>query len=207
MALKLSKSEIASILDGEATEVVDSSDEPSAVGVEFDSRRVKGGELFVALKGEKVHGHEHLEKAFASGASLALVEDADLLESSSQRERLIAVEDTYQGLAGLAAYWRESLALPLLAITGSVGKTSTKEMAVSLLKELAPGKGSIKSFNNHIEVPYTICSFSREDKWGVLEMGMNHKGELSELSGIAKPNVALITGIAPVHMEFFSDLP
>lgn len=175
-------------------------------GVEFDSRRIKSGQLFVALKGATMHGEKFLEQVFASGAALALVENKDLLNSSPYKDRLLVVPDSLKAFWELGLHWRRKCNLPVLAITGSLGKTTSKEIARHLLAELGVGAYSEKSFNNQSGVPYTICNADDKAKWLVLEMGMNHAGELRELSKIGEPNVVVITSVAPAHIEYFENL-
>jgi UDP-N-acetylmuramoyl-tripeptide--D-alanyl-D-alanine ligase len=175
-------------------------------GVEFDSRKVKQEQLFCAFKGEKSHGHDYLDSSFTAGASLALIEDKSLLKISNHKEKLIYVPDTIAALNTLAKHIRLETPTPTLGITGSMGKTTVKAMCRSMLMEYGAGTASIASYNNHIGVAYTICNSTPEDKWLVLEMGMNHAGELTALTNVAKPDVAIITSIAPAHMEFFKNL-
>lgn len=175
-------------------------------GVEFDSREVKGGELFVALKGEKTHGHEFLKIAYERGASLFLVESAEVAAGLPEPERGVVTSDSLEAFTKLARWWRSELKTPVLAVTGSVGKTTVKEMAASILLQSGTGAYSLKSFNNHVGVPYSLCRIGREHGWAVIEAGMNHAGELARLSACALPNVALITKIAPAHIEFFKDI-
>jgi UDP-N-acetylmuramoyl-tripeptide--D-alanyl-D-alanine ligase len=174
--------------------------------IEFDSRKIKGGELFIALKGETSHGESFLEQAFSLGAKLALVENAETYRDSPYTDRLILVENTLGSLTTLAQLHRKKLTCPVLGITGTIGKTTVRSMANAILSRYLPGTASTKSFNNHIGVPYTICNADENSKWLALEMGMNHSGELDLLSKIARPNACAITTITPVHMEFFQSL-
>lgn len=181
-------------------------DRLSFTGVEFDSRQIKGGELFVALKGEKSHGHEFLGEAFKRGAALFLVEDPALKDCFEEPQRLVIVHDTLEAFSTLASWWRHELALPVLAVTGSVGKTTVKEMVAGLLLKHSPGTFSLRSHNNHVGVPYTLCRLSSTHKWAVVEMGMNHAGEIRQLSRIVEPDVAAVTAIAPAHIEFLGSI-
>ncbi len=175
-------------------------------GVEFDSREIKGGELFVALKGEKTHGHAFLATAYDRGAALFLIEDKEIFEKSIFKDRLILVDDTLKAFSQLAAAWRLHLGTPLIAVTGSVGKTTVKEMLAALLVRTGAGAYSQRSFNNHVGVPYTLCKLSPTHSWGVIEMGMNHAGEIEALSKMAAPDIALITRIAAAHIEAFGSI-
>lgn len=201
--LSLSREKLAEIVQGK---FLPSTEKFSFTGVEYDSRQIKGGELFIALKGEKTHGHEFLEQALSNGAALALVEDSSLLEDHLEAQRLVCVADTLRSFSQLASYWRRELGLPVLAITGSVGKTTVKEMCASILLRKSRGNYSLKSHNNHVGVPYTILRTGREHAWLVLEMGMNHAGELNTLSKMASPDVALINSVTFAHIEFFSSI-
>ena len=180
--------------------------ETSCYGAEFDSRKLKGGELFVALPGESAHGEKFLDQAFAKGAALALVEHSELIQISPHRDRLICVSNSLEGFTAIADSWRKRFPIPVIGVAGSIGKTTTKELAAHFLREIGPGVASEKSFNNHIGVPYTICKLSSESKWAVFELGMNHPEELRALSKLARPHVAVITQIAPEHEEFFPSL-
>ncbi len=167
-------------------------------GAEFDSRRVVAGQLFFALAGASTHGQSFVSAVKKQGAVAALVEDATFLTSADIPG--IVVKDSVSAMQQLAAWWRKEVGLPVLAITGSVGKTTTKEIAAAILGTLGPGTFSTASFNNHVGVPYTLLQISKGDKWAVVEIGMNHRGEVAPLSRIAAPNVALVTYIAPAHI-------
>lgn len=203
MTLRITREELATVCGGTA---IPSTEKFSAAGVEYDSRAIRGGELFVALAGEKEHGHVFLQAAFDRGAALFLVEDEKLLNSVDFPERLVVVKDSLEAFQKLAAWWRKLRALPTVAITGSVGKTTVKEMAAAILLTDSPGIYSLKSHNNHVGVPYTISRIGAEHRWTVLEMGMNHAGELTRLSQIGSPEVAVITCIAPAHIGFFDSI-
>lgn len=203
MTITLTKEELLSVTGGRSAKEVEG--RPIVfTGVEYDSRLVRGGELFVALKGKGSHGHHFVSEASKRGGSLFLVEESFLedqaLLQQVEAERLIVVKDSLEAFRALASWWREHLGLPVLAITGSVGKTTAKEMAASILLQTGPGSYSLKSYNNHVGVPYTLCQISKEHQWAVVEVGMNHAGEIRNLISIVKPNVAAITRIADVHI-------
>lgn len=203
MPLSVTKADLVQLV---AAKTTGAQGELACSGAHFDSRLVERNQLFVALKGEKQHGHAFLDDAFARGATLALVEDAGLLRSSVHRDRLLAVVDTSAAFSRLGAHWRSATNVRLAAVTGSIGKTATKEMCAAILSLIGRGTSSKKSYNNHIGVPFTLCQLSRDDRWAVLEVGMNHAGELSGLSKLIRPNVAAVTCIAPVHTQFFPSL-
>jgi len=173
-------------------------------GATFDSREIRGGELFVALRGEQVHGHQFVNQALDAGAALVLIEDASL--PVNDPTRVLVVSDTLIAFQKVAHWWRRRCNTPLVAVTGSVGKTTVKEIAARVLLEAGRGLYSKKSFNNHVGVPYTLCALSPDHAWAVIEMGMNHEGELTVLSQIAEPDHVMITMIAPAHIEYFGTL-
>lgn len=167
-------------------------------GVTFDSREVGPGDLFVAMKGEATDGHRFLDGAFGNGAAAAIV-------SQTIDHPHILVADVNAALDALGVASRGRTAAKIAGVTGSVGKTGTKE---ALSAALARGnKGSVhrsvKSYNNHTGVPLSLARMPAGSGFGVLEMGMNHAGELAQLTRMVRPNVALVTAIAPAHIEFF----
>ena len=170
-----------------------------ATGVTFDSREVQPGDLFIAMKGEASDGHRFLDKAFAAGAAGALV-------SESVIPRHVRVRDTMRGLNELGRASRLRSKARICGVTGSVGKTGTKEALFAALDRAAPGKAhrSVKSYNNHTGVPLSLARMPRGVGFGVFEMGMNHAGELAALTRLVRPHVAIVTAIAPAHREFFA---
>jgi UDP-N-acetylmuramoyl-tripeptide--D-alanyl-D-alanine ligase len=155
--------------------------------------------LFIAMKGEATDGHLFLDKAFASGAAGALVSEATV-------RRTVQVADTSKALNDLGRASRTRSGARICGVTGSVGKTGTKEALFAALDRSAPGQAhrSVKSYNNHTGVPLSLARMPREARYGVFEMGMNHAGELAELTRLVRPHVAIVTAIAPAHYEFFS---
>lgn len=202
MPCSISKQQLIDLLDAQSS---GATAHISASGVVTDSREVTGGELFVALPGEKMHGHTFVRTAFDRGASLLLVETAEPFDGVDP-ERCIVVPDSLAALGTLAAWWRANQQIPVLGVTGSVGKTTTKELCACILLAHAQGSYSRKSFNNHVGVPLSLLSISQEAQWAVIEMGMNHAGEISALTALARPTVALITTIAPAHIENLGSL-
>ena len=176
-----------------------------AEGLEFDSRQIKGGEIFIALKGANTHGHQFISTAYQNGASLLLVEDQKFLNESF-KDAVIVVPDTQLALWEIAKYWRNKLKLPTIAVTGSVGKTTTKELMAAILVQKGPGCYAQKSFNNHVGVPYTILKSSPSHMWMVIEIGMNAPGEIKKLSDIASADVSVVTEVAPAHIGAFSSI-
>lgn len=169
-------------------------------GVTFDSREVGPGDLFLALKGEMADGHRYLDQAFERGAAGALV-------SQDTSHPHVRVDDTTAGLDALARAARARMHGKVIGVTGSVGKTGTKEALFAALDRPNPGQAhrSVKSYNNHTGVPLSLTRMPAETRFGVFEMGMNHAGELAQLTRIVRPHVALVTTIAPAHTEYFRD--
>lgn len=165
-------------------------------GVEMDSRDVRNGDLFVALKGEAMDGHRFIDTAFANGAAAALVDrPVDYPH--------ILVKDTTEALRALAAAARSRTRAKVIGVTGSVGKTGVKEAIFAALERASRGAAhrSVKSYNNHVGVPLSLARMPARSRFGVFEMGMNHAGEIAGLTTQVRPNVAVITTIAPAHIE------
>ena len=175
-------------------------------GVSVDNRRVAGGELFVALPGERFDGHDFVWRAFAAGASAAMVSAEIHMDQAPAGRAVIRVENTYLGLGRLAAEHRRRFGFPWVAITGSCGKSTTKELAALLLEARGPVLKAEASFNNRVGVPLTLLNAGPEHRYAVVELGSNHPGELAPLAAMARPDVAVITCIAPAHLAGFGDL-
>ncbi|MBA4753831.1 MAG: UDP-N-acetylmuramoyl-tripeptide--D-alanyl-D-alanine ligase [Sphingobium sp.] len=172
---------------------------PFAVsGVAFDSREVTGDDLFVAMKGEATDGHKFIGKAFAQGAAGAIVSEA-------VDHPHILVKDSAAALEALGRASRKRMGGKVIGVTGSVGKTGTKEALFQALDRAHPGQvhRSVKSYNNHVGVPLSLARMPRDTAFGVFEMGMNHAGELAALTRQVRPHVAIVTAIAPAHIEYF----
>lgn len=168
----------------------------AATGVAFDSREVGPGDLFIALKGETTDGHRYVDGAFAQGAGGAIV-------SAPVAHPHVLVEDTTAALNALGIAARTRTAARIAGVTGSVGKTSTKEALAAALARAnrGPVHRSVKSYNNHTGVPLSLSRMPASTFYGVFEMGMNHAGEIAALTRLVRPHVALITAIAPAHIE------
>ena len=169
--------------------------------ISTDSRTIKPGELFVALRGENFEGHDYIEAAARAGATGALV-DLNWQGNIPGNFALLRAADTLQAYQNLAANYRKSLPLKVLAITGSNGKTSTKDFAASVLARKFRVTKTEGNFNNHVGLPRTILEATSDDEIGVWEIGMNHPGEIASLSKIAAPDAAIITNIGVAHIEF-----
>ena len=169
--------------------------------ISTDSRTLKRGELFVALRGENFDGHNFVESAAKSGAAGAIV-DANWKGEIPKDFALIRVEDTLAAYQKLAAGYRRSLSLKVVAVTGSNGKTTTKDFAASVLARRFRVTKTEGNFNNHVGLPRTVLEATARDEVGVWEIGMNHPGEVAALASVAAPNVAIITNIGVAHIEF-----
>ncbi len=165
-------------------------------GVEIDSRDVREGDLFFALKGEATDGHRFLDAAFAKGAAAAVV-DRPIDQPH------VLVKDTSSALELLGKVSRDRMLGKVVGVTGSVGKTGVKEALFAALDRASRGAAhrSVKSYNNHVGVPLSLARMPARTKFGVFEMGMNHAGEIAALTAQVRPHVALITTIAPAHIE------
>jgi len=182
-----------SISSGDQTVVVNK--------VSTDSRTLKSSELFVALRGENFDGHNFVESAAQIGAAGAIVESTWNGEIP-KNFALIRAKDTLQAYQDLAANYRKSLTLKVVAITGSNGKTSTKDFTAAVLAHRFRVTKTEGNFNNHVGLPRTILEATSADEIGVWEIGMNHPGEIATLAKVAAPDVAIITNIGVAHIEF-----
>ena len=175
----------------------------SATGVSIDTRTIQPGDLFVALKADR-DGHEFLNNAFDNGAVAALVDH--IPEGFDTSFPLLVVPEVMEAFRAMARFARNRLRGKVIAITGSVGKTSTKEMLNTILKEQGQTHSSFASYNNHWGVPLTLTRMRADTDFAVIEIGMNHPGEIAPLSVLANPDVALITSVAPAHLVAFESI-
>ena len=173
----------------------------AATGVSIDTRTLKPGDLFVALVGDSGDGHDHVAAAIAAGAAGALVHRA-----VPGVEKLLLTDDTMAALVRLGAFARQRFAGALAAITGSVGKTTTKEMLRTILAAQAGTHAAVASYNNHWGVPLTLARMPPDAVHAVVEIGMNHAGEIEPLARLAEPHVAVITAIAKNHVGYLGSL-
>lgn len=187
-------SEIAAATGGKA------SADFAVTGVAFDSREIVPGDLFIAMRGEATDGHLFIDRAVAAGA-------AGILAEQPLDHPHVLVADSAAALTALGHAARARSQATIIGVTGSAGKTSTKEALFHALDRMAPGAAhrSVKSYNNHVGVPLSLARMPRDARYGVFEMGMNHAGELAELTRIVRPHIAMITTIAPAHIGNFSN--
>ena len=177
-------------------------------GISTDSRTLRPGELFVALVGENFDGHQFVAQAANSGAAGGLValRSAEILEAEPRQITVIGVTDTLRAFGDLASFWRSHHPVPMVAITGSNGKTTTKEMVAAILSRSWKVLKNYGTFNNLVGVPLTLLQLDRTHEAAVIEMGMNQPGEIERLTEIVQPNVGMITNIQPAHLEGLKDL-
>lgn len=190
--------ELAAAVAGQA------SGEFAATGVSIDSRSLESGDLFVALQGPTFDGHDFVAAALRRGASGALIHrrPADLAADAP----VVEVIDTMKALEDLGRAARARTEARVAAVTGSVGKTSTKEALRSVLALFAPTFASAGNLNNQWGAPLSLARMPRETRYGVFELGMNHPGEISPLSQMVRPHIAIITAVEPVHIEYFASV-
>jgi UDP-N-acetylmuramoyl-tripeptide--D-alanyl-D-alanine ligase len=175
-------------------------------GISIDSRSIGPGEAFFAIKGERVDGHDYASIAVANGASLIVVSEGKLPALGRLTIPMIVVEDVFVALGRLAVAARERSRAHIVAVTGSVGKTTTKEMLRQVLAPSGKVHAAVASFNNHLGVPLTLARMPADAAYGVFEIGMNHSGEITPLVKLVQPHVAIITTIAAAHLGHFRDL-
>jgi UDP-N-acetylmuramoyl-tripeptide--D-alanyl-D-alanine ligase len=188
----------------------------NVTGVSIDSREVKSGDLFVAIKGQQHDGHDHVRQALSAGAVAAVVRDDFELPPQPADENvstadvpLVRVDNTVAAMGRFAHYYRRTLidgSASVIAVTGSNGKTTTKEMIAHVLRGRMAGKGSKKSFNNEIGVPLTLLSVEPEESFVVCEVGTNAPGEIAALSRLVEPELAVLTGVSEAHLKGLGSL-
>lgn len=197
----LSLNNIARVLKGELKNTEGFDCDREATCVDLDSRRIEEGGIFIATRGEKVDGHTFLGQVAQKGAIGAIVEK-DIPDCPVP---YILVKDSFQALTELATYYRSCLKIPVIGITGSVGKTSTKEFVAGTLSAKYKVCKTQMNHNNEIGVPLTILTIQDDDEIAVVEMGISHFGEMSRLTAVVKPDTVVITNIGPCHLEFLGD--
>jgi len=179
--------------------------EAVATGYSIDSRTLQPGELFFAVRGERLDGHDYVEAALAKGAIAAVIEHAQLARFSST-SRLLVVENSLPALQRLGAAVRRLWGKPLIGVTGSAGKTTTKECIAHVLSTRHCVLKSLGNLNNHFGMPLQLLKLEPEHEIAVVEMGMSHAGEITALAKLAQPDCGVVTMVAPVHLEFFESI-
>jgi UDP-N-acetylmuramoyl-tripeptide--D-alanyl-D-alanine ligase len=175
-------------------------------GISIDSRTIRPGEAFFAIKGDRFDGHEFVARALAAGGATAVVSEEKLASLGRITGSMVVVRDVLAALGDLGRAARARTAAKIVAVTGSVGKTSTKEMLAHVLGAQGKVHASSASHNNHWGVPLTLSRLPPDADFAVFEIGMNHAGEITPLAAMVRPHVALITGVEPVHLEYFPDV-
>lgn len=175
------------------------------IDVVIDSRKVKENSIFVALKGAVNDGHNFIEEVLNQGASYAIAERIPENLNPDYIQNLILVKNCYEALNDLAKFSRFRTQAKIIAITGSVGKTSTKEMLRMAFESQGKTFANFGNLNNHIGLPLSLANLEADCKYAIFEMGMNHLNEIIHLSKIAQPHIAIITNVGPVHIEFFTN--
>ena len=176
-----------------------------AQGYSIDSRTIRPGELFFAVIGERLDGHDYVEQALAKGAVAAVIQKNQASRYAA-KSHLLLVDDTLLALQNLAAAVRRLWAKPLVAVTGSAGKTTTKEAIAHILSTRCSVLKSEGNLNNHFGLPLMLLKLDSDHDIAVVEMGMSHAGEIAALAKIARPEIGVVTNVAPVHLEFFSSI-
>jgi UDP-N-acetylmuramoyl-tripeptide--D-alanyl-D-alanine ligase len=178
------------------------------LGISTDSRTLRPGELFVALVGENFNGHQFIAQAASSGSAGVVValSSAEILDAEALQVTMIGVSDTLRAFGDLASFWRAHHSIPVVAITGSNGKTTTKEMVAAILSRSWRVLKNHGTFNNLVGVPLTLLQLDSTHEAAVIEMGMNQPGEIERLTEIVQPSVGMITNIQPAHLEGMRDL-
>ncbi len=176
-----------------------------ATGISIDTRTLRKGDLFFAIKGPSADGHDYVGAAFEKGAVAAVVDETHA-EALRPLGPLYVVSDVLPALESLGAAARVRSPARIVAVTGSAGKTSTKEALRVVLDQDEASHAPVASYNNHWGVPLTLARMPKDTRFGIYEIGMNHKGEITPLSAMVRPHVAIITTIAPVHLEYFESL-
>jgi UDP-N-acetylmuramoyl-tripeptide--D-alanyl-D-alanine ligase len=174
-------------------------------GISIDTRTVQAGELFFAIQGENNDGHDYVRAAFEAGAAACVIDEAHA-DALAGAGALFVVRDTLAALQGLGRAARDRSHARIIAVTGSVGKTSTKEALRIVLSTAGATHASAASYNNHWGVPLTLARMPVDTQYGAFEIGMNHAGEITPLVAMVRPHVAIITKIAPVHLEYFDSI-
>src|SRR6266511_1690894 len=178
---------------------------PSVPGISIDTRTIAAGEAFFAIKGDSRDGHDFVPAALEAGAGLAVIA-ADQRHRFPEGSALLVVPDVLDGLRDVARAARARSPAKIVGVTGSVGKTGTKEALRLTLSRDGETHASVASYNNHWGVPLSLARCSESARYAVFELGMNHAGEIEPLARLVRPQVAIITTVEPVHLEFFGSL-
>ncbi len=171
-------------------------------GISTDTRQLKGGELFFCLRGDNFNGNRFAAQALEKGAKMVVVDDADYYQNTAA---MLLVKDSLRTLQDLAKYHRQQLSIPIIGITGTNGKTTTKELTTAVLAQKYNVLATQGNFNNHIGVPLTLLNINKQHQIAVVEMGANHAGEIAQLCEMAQPTHGIITNVGQAHLEGFGN--
>jgi UDP-N-acetylmuramoyl-tripeptide--D-alanyl-D-alanine ligase len=200
--MNLTLEEISNAVGG----ALEGSRNTKVTGYSIDTRTLHAGEIFFAVKGPKFDGHDFLDQAFQKNASAVVVEEAGLKPAPGGAQPMIHVPSTVAALQTLARHVRRQWRNPIIGVTGSAGKTTTKEMIAAVLGKKFTVLRSVGNLNNEFGLPLCLLRVERHQNIGVLEMGMSAKGEIRRLASIAEPNEGVVTNVNPVHLEFFKSV-
>jgi UDP-N-acetylmuramoyl-tripeptide--D-alanyl-D-alanine ligase len=199
MACQLTLRQLVTILNATPVNLTEADLEQTATGITTDSRALQAGQVFLALRGETFDGHAFVESALQQGA-IAAITDHDLTSETTQALPLIVTKNTLSAYQAIAQWWRSKFTIPLIAVTGSVGKTTTKELIAAVLATQGQVLKTQANYNNEIGVPKTLLELGAEHDYAVIEMGMRGPGEIALLSQIARPDIAVITNVGTAHI-------
>lgn len=199
---------VEGILEATRGKLVSGSLKTEVAGISIDSRQILPGELFVAIKGKNFDGHDFVGETLRKGAAGAVISKGSVISAApgAHEQVIVQVNETVKALGDLAYLYRERFELPMIGITGSNGKTTTKDMVASILARRYATLKSEASFNNLIGVPLTLFKLTDQHEVCVVELGTSQLGEISRLSRIAEPSHGIITNVGPSHLEFFGDI-
>ena len=197
---------IQQIVDATGGQLVRGALQAVAHRISIDSRTLQPGEAYVAIRGRRLDGHRFIDEAARQGASCLIVSRIPTLMNGASSLPMVLVADTSLALGDLARYHRRRLNPTVIAVTGSCGKTTTKELIAHLIGTSATVLKTLGTQNNHIGVPLTLLRMTEHHRIAVVELGSNHPGEIAYLSSITEPDIAVITNVGPVHLEFFGSL-
>lgn len=195
MTFQVALAQLIDVLSATPLHISEGLHQKIAFGIDTDTRTVQPGELFLALRGESFDGHRFVEQAIAAGAIAAIVDqplDAEIPQ--------ILVSNTLLAYQSLGRWWRDQFSIPIIAVTGSVGKTTTKELISAALQTAGPVLKTEANFNNEIGVPKTLLNLNPDHAFAVIEMGMRARGEIATLTQIARPDIAIITNVGTAHI-------
>ncbi|MBD1998407.1 UDP-N-acetylmuramoyl-tripeptide--D-alanyl-D-alanine ligase [Leptolyngbya sp. FACHB-541] len=203
MSFGASLAQLVEVLDAEPLNLAEPELAKIAMGITTDSRHVGAGELFLALRGEQFDGHTFVEAALQQGAIAAVVDRQSVTSGlgTDTEIPLLVAEDTLAAYQAIARWWREQFTISVIAVTGSVGKTTTKELIAAVLATQGRVLKTQANYNNEIGVPKTLLQLGQDHDYAVIEMGMRGSGEIALLTQIARPDIAVITNVGTAHIE------